>query len=152
MINNNNKHNAICSICGTSYYKCLSCKDTMKLSPWKKHTDTSEHYKVFQVLRGYNTGVYTKEEAKLKLYNIDLSDLESYREHIKELIKEILKEDKIEMTEIKVEEVELNQLNIQSVENETSTKEIKAFKHKKSFNKNVEQVVEQEVVSTPECE
>ena len=100
------KNNAVCSICGKEYYACLSCSDAMKLHPFKSFTDTAEHFKVFQAVRGFSTGVYTKEEFKSKLLNIDLSDLDSYREHIKTLIKDALKED--EITEIEspiVEEV-----------------------------------------------
>ena len=71
-------NNATCSICGNAYRKCLSCKDTMRLQPWKDVTDTSECYKVFQVVRGYSIGLYTKEEFKSKLKNIDLSNLENF--------------------------------------------------------------------------
>ena len=86
------KNNAICSVCGKDYHKCLSCRDLIKLQPWKVLTDTAECYKVFQAVRGYNAGVYTKEEFKSKLKNIDLSNLENYRENIKTLIKDTLKE------------------------------------------------------------
>lgn len=87
------KNNAVCSICGRSYHKCLSCHDSMNLQPWKMLTDTAECYKVFQVVKGFSTGVYTKDEFKSKLKNIDLSDLENYREHIKAIIEDALKED-----------------------------------------------------------
>ena len=89
------ENNAICSICGKSYHRCLSCRDTMNLQPWKMYTDSAEHYKIFQAVRGYNTGVYTKDEFKSKLKNVDLSDLENYKENIKALIKNVLKEDEI---------------------------------------------------------
>ena len=59
-------------------------------------TDTSECYKVFQAVKGFSTGVYTKEEFKSKLNNIDLSDLENYREHIKVIIKDALMEEEKE--------------------------------------------------------
>lgn len=88
--------NATCSICGKGYHLCLSCKDSMSLHPWKMHTDSASCYQVFQVVKGYNTGIYTKEEFKSKLKNIDLSNLESYREHIKSLIKNVLKENEKE--------------------------------------------------------
>lgn len=88
------KNNATCSICGKEYYACLSCRDSVQLAPWKIHTDTSEHYKVFQIVRGYSTGVYTKDEAREKFKNIDLRDLESFRPHIKKIIKDVLKEEK----------------------------------------------------------
>ena len=98
------KNNAICSICGNPYHKCLSCRDSMNLQPWKMFTDTAEHYKVFQAVRGLSTGVYSNDEFKSKLKNIDLSDLENYREHIKVLIKNALKEDE-PVVEAAIEEV-----------------------------------------------
>ena len=90
--------NATCSVCGKGYHMCLSCKDSMRLHPWKMHTDSASCYQVFQVVKGYNTGIYTKEEFKSKLKNIDLSNLENYREHIKDLIKDIFKEESVEET------------------------------------------------------
>lgn len=96
------KNNAVCSICGKEYYTCMSCADTMKLHPWKTYTDTQECFKVFQVVRGFSTGVYTKEEAKEKLQNVDLKDVDSFRPHIKKIIKDILKENEV------VEKVENN--------------------------------------------
>lgn len=85
--------NATCSICGNGYHLCMSCKDKMDLQPWKVFTDSASCYQVFQVVKGYSTGVYTKEEFKNKLKNIDLSNLESYKENIKALIKDALKEE-----------------------------------------------------------
>lgn len=126
-----NKNNAMCSICGKEYYMCLSCKDALKLNPWKSYTDTSEHYKVFQIIRGLSTGVYTKEEAKEKFKNVDLSDLENYREHIKVLIKDVIQEkqpkkmvktpiEKVEdiaETPIQDTNIELPQVELPEVEN-----------------------------------
>lgn len=89
------KYNATCSICGNPYYVCMSCKDSIQLHPYKIFTDTSEHYKVFQVVRGYSTGIYNKDEFRSKLKNIDLSDLDSYLPHIKDLIKDALKEETV---------------------------------------------------------
>ena len=105
------KNNATCSICGNEYYVCLSCKDKMKLHPYKVHCCSADCYKVFQVVRGFSTNVYTKDEFRSKLKNIDLSNLENYREHIKALIKDALKEDSVEIIQ-EVEPVE----NIEAVE------------------------------------
>ena len=114
------ENNAVCSICGKAYHLCLSCSDAMKLNPWKIYTDTQECFKVFQVVRGFSTGVYTKDEAKEKLQNVDLKDINSFRPHIKKIVKDILKEEKVvvkaaekientvveDVAEIKVEEIE----------------------------------------------
>ena len=118
------KNNAVCSICGKAYHLCLSCSDAMKLHPWKTYTDTQECFKAFQVVRGFSTGVYTKDEAKEKLQNVDLKDINSFRPHIKKIVKDILKEEKAvvkaaekientivedisKITEIKVEETDI---------------------------------------------
>lgn len=87
------KNNATCSICGSEYYACFSCKDAMSLHPYKLHCCSVDCYKTYQVVRGFSTGVYTKEEFKSKLQNIDLSNLDNYREHIKALIKDTLKDE-----------------------------------------------------------
>lgn len=131
------KNNAKCSICGKDYHMCLSCKDSMALSPWKIHTDTSEHYKIYQIIRGYNTGVYSKDEAKLKLQKVDLSDLNTFREHIKIKIKNILKEEKpifkADVTEVaKAEEITEAEANVEAeAKNEVGIKTVRST-HKKS--------------------
>ena len=108
------KYNATCSICGDPYYVCMSCKDSMKLHPYKIHCCSADCYKTFQVVRGFSTGVYTKEEFKSKLKNLDLSNLENYREHIKTLIKDVLKEDEIAEVEVPiVEEVTTEEMIVE---------------------------------------
>jgi uncharacterized CHY-type Zn-finger protein len=89
------KNNTTCSICGSEYYACFSCKEAMNLHPWKLHCCSIDCYKTYQVVRGFSTGVYTKDEFKSKLQSIDLSNLDNYREHIKAIIKDALKEDAI---------------------------------------------------------
>lgn len=90
------KHNATCSICGRPYYKCISCRDAMTLNPWKALCCSSQHYKVHQVIKGQNSGVYTKDEARNKLKNIGISDIDidGFKPNIKKIIEDILKEDK----------------------------------------------------------
>lgn len=89
------KNNATCSICGKKYYICLSCRDSMKANPWKMYTDTSEHYKISQIVKGFYNGVYNKGEANDRLKNVDLSGLDGFLPHIKDIIKDIIKEDEV---------------------------------------------------------
>ena len=84
------KLNATCAICGKGYHLCTSCKSMMELNPWKIHTDTSEHYKIYQIIHGYSVGLYTKAEAKSKLQMVDLSDLNDLRDNIKDIINDIM--------------------------------------------------------------
>lgn len=82
--------NAYCKICGKGYHMCLSCRDYARLHPWQKDTDNEEHYKVFQVLKGHTIGIYSDEEARERLDNIDLSDSDSYLDEIKSHIDRIV--------------------------------------------------------------
>ena len=84
------KNNATCAICGKGYYMCASCKDKMSATPWKIHTDTSEHYKVFQIVKAHSLGVYDDNEARMKLKNVDLSDIETFKPEIKKIVRGIM--------------------------------------------------------------
>lgn len=84
------KNNATCAICGKGYVMCYSCSKKDSSMMWKIHCDTPEHYKVFQVINGYTTGVYDTDEAAKKLHNIDLSDMSCFRDNIKDIINKIL--------------------------------------------------------------
>lgn len=83
-----NKPNATCAICGKPYHMCYSCKGNQN-AIWKRHCDTAEHYKIYQLVHGYTTGLYTDAEAAAKLKNIDVSDIDELRPHIRDIIKKI---------------------------------------------------------------
>lgn len=129
------KNNAYCSICGSGYYVCISCKDKMRLHPYKISCCSPSHFQVSQVVRGFSTGVYNKEEFKSKLQNIDLSDLDSYKEHIKVLIKDALKKDEIVEAEAPVtKEVETGKAEEMVIE-----KSVYPRKRKYKVNNEVEE-------------
>lgn len=92
-MDNANKPNAKCAICGTPYHMCMSCGKDKGLV-WKRFCETPEHYKIYQVVHGYTTGLYTKTEAAKKLKNIDLSDIDKLRENIRNILNEIMSDDK----------------------------------------------------------
>lgn len=88
MPNKDKKYNATCAICGKPYHMCYSCKGNQN-AIWKRHCDTAEHYKIYQLVHGYTTGLYTDSEAAAKLKNIDVSDVDELRPHIRDIIKKI---------------------------------------------------------------
>ena len=130
------KNNATCSICGKGYYKCLSCKDLINLNPWKMHTDTSEHYKIYQILHGYSTGIYNKIDAKLKLKTVDLSDFDNLRDNIKDIINDIMGENENTVNEV-VGYIAINLLNDNAFNNcddeESVFDKTKVTRKRKSF-------------------
>ena len=131
------KINATCSICGNGYHMCLSCKDMAKMRPWQIHTDTSEHYKVYQILHGYTIGVYSKDEAKEKLNNVDLSDMNDYVVSVKNALNEILSND--------VDKKETNKVVDDGVSTDIVKNDIEEVKDKKTVSKRKSKVVKTEV-------
>ena len=112
-----NKNNATCAICGKPYHMCMSCGKDKSLV-WKRFCDTPEHYKIYQVVHGYTTGLYTKSEAKRKLNNIDTSDIDELRPNIREILVGIMGNDK------KVEPVVEDKENTETVETYVSSEQL----------------------------
>ena len=100
-----NKPNATCAICGKPYHMCYSCKGNQN-AVWKRHCDTAEHYKIYQLVHGYTTGLYTDAEAAAKLKNIDVSDVDELRPHIRDIIKKIQDTVKTKRTAKKADNVD----------------------------------------------
>lgn len=123
------KNNATCSICGKPYYMCVSCKDQQMLSPWKIHTDTAEHYKVYQILHGISVGIYTKQEAKDRLQNVDLRDKDSLLPRIKQRIDEIMSTNNVIANKKNDVKVQNDEEKVEEVKNEKTF--VKSFGKKK---------------------
>ena len=85
--------NATCDICGKKYHICSSCKEVKSFTPWRTVTDTMQHYLIFLALSEY-TKTKNKEKAKEELSKCDLSELDTFNENIKTVIKEIMAEEK----------------------------------------------------------
>lgn len=82
--------NAYCKICGKGYHMCLVCKDYARMHPWQADTENAEHFKIFQILKGHTTGLYTKAEARERLMQLDLSEKETFIDRVKTHIDEIV--------------------------------------------------------------
>ena len=55
-----------CWVCGAEHDYCPTCGKT---HGWKYVADTYEHYQIYMVMKDYNGGVYTKEQATEMLEN-----------------------------------------------------------------------------------
>jgi hypothetical protein len=130
------KNNTVCSICGKPYHMCLSCKDAMKLKPWQVHTCSSEHYKVYQIIHGLSTKIYDKSEAKIKLQNVDLSDLDTFRDNIKTIIKDIMAIEDVEIKPVVEEKSESVEVQEELIEEQEVAKETHVFNKYKANRKN----------------
>ena len=95
--------NATCDICGKKYHVCNSCKEVKSFTPWRTVTDTMQHYLIFLALSEY-TKTKDKEKVKEELSKCDLSELDTFNENIKTVIKEIMAEGKEKIVETVSEE------------------------------------------------
>lgn len=82
--------NATCSICGKRYHKCVTCKSEQAFFPWKSVADSANCWKIYYHLSNFTKGVCSVDETHKQLENCDLSELDSFQDHIKRKIKEIL--------------------------------------------------------------
>lgn len=88
-----NSINAFCTICGKGYHVCNTCLEQKTFKPWRTVVDSIEHYKIYLAIHEYTISK-DKDVAKKELSHCDLSDLESFKPEIKNVIKEIMKETK----------------------------------------------------------
>lgn len=84
------QNNHKCDICGKDYYYCYSCSGIESFTPWRTITDSIEHYKIFLIIKDYTNKYIDIKETKRLLSSQDLSDLETFRYEIKNVINEIL--------------------------------------------------------------
>ena len=118
----NDKNNATCAICGKGYVMCYSCDKGDVSKHWKLHCDTPEHYKIFQIIHGYTSGVYTDVEAAKKLDKVDLSDFDELRDNIKEIINKIRDSQKVTERKVKNHNVNTASKHVKSAVSERSNK------------------------------
>ena len=97
------KYNATCAICGQPYKICRTCQEIKSFTPWRTITDTLQHYSLFLVLSEYSR-TKDKTKAKDELSKCDLSEKESFKDSVKNMIDEIMKEDTIKIIEETSEE------------------------------------------------
>ena len=95
--------NATCEKSRKKYHVCNSCKEVKSFTPWRTVTDTMQHYFIFLALSEY-TKTKDKEKAKEELSKCDLSELDTFNENIKTVIKEIMAEEKEKNVETVSEE------------------------------------------------
>lgn len=102
------EENATCIVCGKKYHLCIACersKATWK--SWKMITDTENCYEIYKVLNDYKFNKISKEEARSLLEKLDLKGVDTFKESVKNTIKEIMKRKRISRTEKEKEVTEV---------------------------------------------
>lgn len=82
--------NHTCIVCGTGYHACDTCNELKKINSWQRFTDTSNHYKIFQIINDYSHKVIDKKYAFNMLNKCDLKGYKNFYPNITKIIDEIL--------------------------------------------------------------
>lgn len=118
------KANRICKTCGKAYFYCNNCNKKNADPQWMLMWDTENCKNVFEIVSNYAQKVDSKAVAKKKLSKCDLSKQYTFNEKIRDLIDEIMFEEKSETkVEKKVEVKEVSEpiKTDKANENEEST-------------------------------
>lgn len=89
------KINHWCIICGKGYHACDACDEVKTFTPWRRLVDSPEHYQVYLIVRDYGAKLISKAEAKNMLNNTDISDMSSFKDGVRNILTEILREDPV---------------------------------------------------------
>jgi predicted sugar kinase len=124
------EENATCIVCGKKYHLCIACERSKATwQPWKMIADTENCYNIYNVINDYKFNKISKDEARNLLKELDLNELNSFKESSKKVIKEILATKKgykpTKVKEITEEVKELTEEIKEITEEVTETTEVK---------------------------
>lgn len=105
-----NNINHYCVICGTGYHACDTCNESKKINLWEKFTDTSNHYRIFLILRDHFNKIIDDKQAYEMLVKCDLKGYENFNKNISSHIKKILCINE-ELSETEKKEIDTNKSN-----------------------------------------
>lgn len=95
------KKNRICIACGKHYTYCISCSDQRDLEAWHAIYCSSNCRDIYNIASDYIFGSATKEDAKERFCNCDMSYKDALHHKIIEVVDEVCKEPKVEDVKIK---------------------------------------------------
>lgn len=99
MLKKENDKNATCIICGKEYHLCIACERTKSTwKHWKIIADNENCYKIYKIVNDYNFNKISKDEAKDLLKKCNLAELESFKDNVKNVIKEIMETKNVSKT------------------------------------------------------
>ena len=89
-------NNRICIACGKEYEYCGFCPKSLNLPVWKNIFDTENCKNIFEIASDYAQNMITKERAKERLLCCDLSNIDSFKEKVRDYSYEIMAEENFE--------------------------------------------------------
>lgn len=82
--------NAVCTVCGKKYHVCQSCRKIGSFVPWRTVADSPACYQIFQILSSHTNNRISDQEAKKRLSECDLKELDTFLPDIQKSIRSLL--------------------------------------------------------------
>ena len=86
--------NRICKTCGKKYFFCSNCDKNLNDPQWKLMWHEENCKNIFEIVSSYVQKQIPKEVAKEKLEKCNLREVYTFKENIRLIIEEIIREDK----------------------------------------------------------
>lgn len=94
-----------CIACQNSYQYCPHCGDYARYPKWMNEFDTEACKELFNVISGYNMGIFKKDDVKKIVDKYEIKDFSAYKESIANKLNELFSEPVVEVAnEISEEE------------------------------------------------
>ncbi len=104
------KDNKTCILCGKKYSYCNRCEEFDHLPRWMEIYCSENCKKIFNALSSYNMGHITKEEAKTRLEECDLSYIDKFNHINKKFVEDII-DTKIQKSDNEIKPI-INTVNV----------------------------------------
>ena len=87
--------NRICKTCGKEYFFCTHCEKSLNSPQWMLMWHDENCKKVFEIASDYVQGRLSKSNAKEALSKCDLKVYYTFKENIRNIIDDIMTEEKV---------------------------------------------------------
>lgn len=86
-----------CIACQNSYQYCPHCGDYARYPKWMNEFDTEACKELFNVISGYNMGIFEKNDVKKVVDKYEIKDFSVYKESIANKLNELFSEPVVEV-------------------------------------------------------
>ena len=76
------RRNRECYLCGEDYLYCPTCSQDRMKPTWMSEFHSESCKNIFDICTRFNVGMLSKEEAKAKLKNCDLSNRKNFKSFV----------------------------------------------------------------------
>ena len=127
-----------CLLCGKEYKFCPTCGEDRYAPVWKNTFCSEDCSRIFKCAMSFYMSLITKEEAMKIVSECDTTNIEAYRDDIKQTIKKIMTVDKVNSKVVENDNLNVEIVDNNEVDNNLVFKKIEYTPRKKNKHEVVE--------------